>query len=81
MKAHLWAASHLVGGERLARLSSTFVKGRRLPSGEAPKGFVKPLGAKTRLSQLWFFPHIKDLITLLLFGSCKPPIFLKRAKT
>ena len=29
-------------GERLARLSGAFVKGRRLSSGEAPKGGVAP---------------------------------------
>ena len=27
-------------GERLARLSGAFLKGRRLPSGEAPEGGV-----------------------------------------
>nr|CAN70667.1 hypothetical protein VITISV_029651 [Vitis vinifera] len=35
-------ASRLAGGERLARLSGTFVKGRRLSSGEAPEGGVAP---------------------------------------
>ena len=35
-------ASRLARGESLARLSGTFVKGCRLPLGEAPEGGVAP---------------------------------------
>ncbi|RVW19258.1 hypothetical protein CK203_095878 [Vitis vinifera] len=36
------SALRLAGGERLARLSGVFVKGRRLSSGEALEGGVAP---------------------------------------
>ena len=50
MEAHLWATSFLAGGERLAHLSGTFMKGHRLSLGEALEDRVAPLEA--RLSQL-----------------------------